>query len=203
MAKKPLTQSLKLILKKTEKKGSIKLGIIFEILSRRGYSVLLIIFSLPFCLPIPLPILSTPFGIIIAFLGLRIAFAEHVLWPKWVLEKKLENRKVHAIATKAMSVEKYIEKLVHPRWVELTKNHFRRLLGLTVCFLGILLAIPFPFPFTNLFSALPLLCFGIGLLWDDGFFILIGYFMTLVDFTFLFLLFFFGKRAFESLLNLA
>lgn len=200
--KKPLTDSLKIILKKTSKTGTTKVKRIFELLSPRGYYFLLIISSLPFCIPIPTPLVSTPFGILIAFLGLRIAFAKYVWWPKWILERKIQNTTLHKITKKAISFGRFIEKFVHPRLKSLTSNgEARRVIGILLFLLGILLALPLPFPFTNLLNAIPILCFGIGLLNDDGFFILIGYFMTAVSFTFLTLLFFYGKKAFEALIN--
>jgi hypothetical protein len=52
----------------------------------------MLLFSLPFCQPIQIPGFSTPFGILLAFIGLRIAFGHRVWFPKKLLEKKISYR---------------------------------------------------------------------------------------------------------------
>ena len=43
------------------------------VLRGRAYLLLLILLALPFCTPVPLPRLSTPFGLAIALISLRLA----------------------------------------------------------------------------------------------------------------------------------
>ena len=43
------------------------------VLRGRAYLLLVILLALPFCTPVPLPGLSTPFGLAIALISLRLA----------------------------------------------------------------------------------------------------------------------------------
>jgi len=187
--------SLKQILELTSEQKEIKLRRIFKILSGKGYAALLIIFSLPFCIPIQIPGFSTPFGIILAFLGLRVAFGKHPWWPKWVLEKKFQSERIKKLIKKTMKAVKFMQRGLKPRLLLFTKNAlFHRLNGLLVALLSLLLALPLPIPFTNLMTATPILCIGLGLLEDDGIFILLGYFLTMAALGVFFAIFVFGAE---------
>jgi len=72
-----LSEDLQHILDHADGEG-VTIGKVVEILRGRGLDVLVILLALPFCTPIPLPGLSTPFGLVLMFLGLRIAFRN---WP--------------------------------------------------------------------------------------------------------------------------
>lgn len=183
-------QEIALLAKKQEE---IKIKKIFSLLSGKGYAALLILFSLPFCIP-QIPGFSTPFGIILAFIGLRIAFAKNLWWPKWILEKNLSSKNVLSIAETAIKGVKKLQKLIHPRWIFLAKNPMlHRLHGLLIFFLAILLSLPLPIPFTNLLTAFPILFMGLGLLEDDGLFIIISYILSLICFLTFLGLFLLGK----------
>jgi hypothetical protein len=67
----------------------VTLGEIITIMHQRAYSFLLLLIALPFCTPIPLPGLSTPFGIVMAFIGLRIACGLNPWLPDRLLRVKL------------------------------------------------------------------------------------------------------------------
>lgn len=193
-AKESFLDSLQKISDLTKENDEIEMRQITSILSGKGYSALLIIFSLPFCIPIQIPGFSTPFGIILGFLGLRIAFAKKPWWPQWVLEKKVKSHLVQRVVEKSIVSVRYIQKFLYPRLVILTQNQFfYRLNGLLICFLAFLLALPLPIPFTNLFSAIPILFIGLGLLENDGLFILLAYFIVLIDIILILSLFKFGS----------
>lgn len=180
--------------------GYIKIGQIFDILSGKGYATLLIIFSFPFCFPIQIPGFSTIFGITLGFLGLRMAFAKHLWWPEWILEKQLEAKHVESLAQKAIKGVLSLQKVLHPRWLALTKNAFlTRLHGVVVFCLSMLLALPLPIPLTNMLCAFPILFIGFGLLEDDGLVIVLGYVLAVVCFAAFTAIFLLGKAYFEHL----
>lgn len=175
--------SLKQLLELTKKSETIKTRQIFEVLSHKGYPTLLIIFSLPFCMPVQIPGFSTPFGITLCFIGLRIAFAKHPWWPKWILEKSYSSSTLEKLTLKMMKVVEAMQKVLRPRLVFLIKNPvLHRLHGLLICILSVVLALPLPIPMTNMLAALPILALGLGLLEDDGVAIIIGYFLAVVCF---------------------
>jgi hypothetical protein len=58
------------------KKGSISVERILKILSGKGKDFIIMLMALPFCLPIQIPGLSVPFGLIIALMGVRLIIGE-------------------------------------------------------------------------------------------------------------------------------
>lgn len=179
--------SLEKILDFTQKHPEIQIQQILTTLSGKGYAALLTMFSFPFCFPVQIPGFSTLFGLLLAFLGLRIAFAKRLWWPKWILEKSLNSQNIATLTTKTISVIKGMQKVIHPRLTVLTQHpFFHRLNGLIVCTLALLLALPIPIPLTNMVAAFPIFCIGLGLLEDDGVFILIGYALSIICFALFF-----------------
>lgn len=191
--KKTLSNSLHQILEAAQKTKTLNIGQLQKILAGKASAILLIILSLPFCIPIQIPGFSTPFGIIIGFLGLRIAFGRRTWLPQWILQKNIETKHLVYLVNKLKDWILPVQRILHPRLTLLTENPFFRCVnGLLICFLAFLLAMPLPIPMTNLFSAIPILFIAFGLLESDGFFILIGYGLAILDFIFFSSLILFG-----------
>lgn len=162
---------------------------ILKILSGKGRSLILIFLSLPFCQPIQIPGLSTPFGLLIAFLGLRIAFGKNVWLPKFLLSKEISSTTIHKIAKGALKLIKKVRHLIHPRLDWVCNSPIMLIInGLTIFLLGIFLALPLPIPLTNLVSAWGIFLIALGLLEDDGLLVSLGYLTALVTLTFFILL---------------
>lgn len=194
-AKRSFLESLRCIVDMCHKASEIKIEKIFEVLAGNGFAALLVLFSFPFCLPIQIPGFSTPFGLILGFLGLRIAFGRHLWWPKWILEKNITANSLEKIIKKIIAVVQVIQKVIKPRLLGLvTSRMLLRLHGIVVFFLAIFLSLPLPIPFTNMLAALPILCFGLGLLEDDGLFILIAYLLTFFCLSLFIIILFFGSK---------
>lgn len=192
-----LISCLRHILELLQKEQEIEVRAIFTILSERGYDALLIILSLPFLFPIHIPGLSTPFGIILAFLGLRMIATKKLWWPEWILKKKVSKEKVEKLIEKSIIVVQRMQKLLHPRWQFLANNRlFHGINGLLITVLAILLSLPLPIPLTNMAAALPILCIGLGMLEDDGLAILLGYFFAFICLAFFTALLLFAKSFF-------
>lgn len=184
--------ALNLILKETTHSAEIELNQIFLILAGKGYAALLVIFTLPFCFPVQIPGFSTPFGVALALLGLRIGLGMQPWWPQFILTKKLSSESVKKITESTISTVTKMQKITHPRLFFFTNPICHRLNGFLISILSIFLALPLPLPFTNLVSALPIFFIGIGLLEDDGLFIIIGYFLSLICFAYFIALYFFS-----------
>jgi hypothetical protein len=188
-----LISILERVLEAIKDKEVVSLGQLLNILSRQGYAVILIMISLPFCLPVQIPGFSTPFGLLLAFLGLQIAFSKSLWWPQWLLKKTLKTHKVKHTIEKSMKTLRWLQKIVHPRLLVFIQNPFlQRLNGLVICVLALFLSLPLILPMSNMVFAFPILCMGLGLLEDDGLFILIGYIFALIMIIFTVWLFLFG-----------
>ena len=200
--KKPLDETLKDLLKEADGKP-ILLRKFVTTLKGRGIPVFLMILSLPFCLPIQIPGTSTPFGIALALLGARMMLNRKMWWPKWLLNKQLSYKALSNITKATIKWFGRAKKLVHPRLVGLVQNPLlHRLHGLFIIIMALLLAIPIPVPFTNLLSAFPIFFMGLARLEDDGYVILLSYFIGLLAILFWASLFFFGGAGFHKILSM-
>lgn len=68
---------------------SVTLREVMEVLRGRAYTLLLILLVLPFCTPIPLPGISTPFGLVVAVIGFRLALGQKPWLPARLLDTQL------------------------------------------------------------------------------------------------------------------
>jgi hypothetical protein len=158
------------------KKGSISVERILKILSGKGKDFIIMLMALPFCLPIQIPGLSVPFGVIIALMGLRLMVGGNVWLPKSVLAKEISASKMKRISQTGIWILKKCKRFVRPRMEKFCYGAlFKRLNGIVVLLLGLILALPLPIPFTNLIAAWTLFILTLGLLEDDGFLVLLSY----------------------------
>lgn len=195
-----LAEELISLLKDAEK--NIDLKTILHKLPGRGHALLLIILSLPFCQPIQIPGFSTPFGLVIAFVGLRIAFG-HKMWiPRLLLEAKVSIQLMRKIAYVAIKITNKLSFFTRTRLTFFLNNKYLHIFnGILISTLGLILALPLPIPFTNVFTAMPLLLYGLAMLEDDGLLLIIAYFLTGICCTFFFLLLLLGKEGLDFLRN--
>lgn len=182
---------------KTHINGKVKFGEVVALMKWRGFPIFLILFSLPFCLPVQIPGTSTPFGIALAFMGLRVAFGKKMWWPKSWLEKDVPHETLNKIIDVALKYNAKVHRYIYPRLTVLIENPLiHRIHGILAFMLACLLAMPIPIPFTNLMSAFPLLILGLGLLEDDGLLIIIAYLWAFLTFGFFIGLIIAGKHLF-------
>ena len=170
-----------------EKDSPLTIAEVLNILAGRGYPLLLTLFVLPFCQPIQIPGFSTPFGILIIFIGLRIAFGHHIWLPKFILNKSLSKDAIHKISEKGLWLTKKLTKFTRARW-EFMSQHpiFHMINGIVISLLGVVLALPLPIPLSNIVVAWAILFISMGLFEDDGLFIILGYAIGALSFLILF-----------------
>jgi hypothetical protein len=144
-------------------------------LADRTWFLLLLVLPLPFISPIPVPGLSTPFGIALAAIGIGLVVGRPPRLPRWVRTLRCPPGFVaRVIAATARQVAR-LRALVRPRWAWLAGRSWTRVLGgVVIVVSGILLALPLPIPFSNALPAYAILLTGIGLAQRDGVAILLG-----------------------------
>lgn len=175
-----------LILQNEAKKFPISMGEILRVLPGKGHALILILLTLPFLQPIQIPGFSTPFGLLTAFIGLRISFGNRIWLPEYILQKQLPTGLIQKITNVALSMIKKIRHWIHPRISWMYQSTFMRVVnGLSITILGILLGLPLPIPLTNLVPAIAAFLFGLGLLEDDGLILIMGYFAFLTTIIYL------------------
>lgn len=187
------------LLRQESKDKLLSIAEILYILSGKGRSLILILLSIPFCQPIQIPGLSTPFGFAIAFTGLRILFGKRIWLPKKLLEKKIPSATFEKITDKTLAIVRKIKPWIHPRLIWMCHSSFmEKGNGLVIIILGIFLALPLPIPLSNLTAAWSICLVALGVLEDDGVFVLIGYLLSLVTVLFFLLIGLTTKNIFQG-----
>lgn len=169
---------------------------ILRILSGRGRLLLVMLLCLPFCQPLQIPGTSTPFGLLIAFIGIRMIFGKKVWLPKKLLKKRISARTLKKIVDRVLLIVRKMKRVVRPRWSWLCHSSYMRIInGSLIVILAILLALPLPVTLTNLAPAWSIFILAFAILEDDGLFVLIGQLLALASLAFFVLLAFSIEKA--------
>lgn len=138
--------------------------------------LLLLLLSLPFCQPIPLAGLSTPFGLAIFAGGRAMAAGRPFRMPARIAAVRVPHTFFPALLRGAARMVGWLERHLRPRRRELAREPgWRRVHGAVIAFWALMLALPLPLPFSNVFSALPIPLLAAALLEDDGVMIIRAY----------------------------
>jgi hypothetical protein len=184
-----------LMLQKEAKDQPLTISEILRILSGRGRPLVLLLLSLPFCQPIQIPGLSTPFGLAIAFIGLRLVFGKRIWMPKKILSITVSSDTIKKITDKTLNLLRKMKPWIHSRLVWMSNSSFMvKGNGFIISILGILLSLPLPIPLSNLSAAWSICLISIGIIEDDGLFIIIGYSVFLLTIAFFLLMWLFTTK---------
>lgn len=146
------------------------------LLRGRAYLLLVLLLALPFLTPIPLPGLSTPFGLAIAAVALRLTLGQRPWLPMKLQRKELPPGFFGRLFAVAERILRFLEKFLRPRLAPLTGTDLlNQLHALLMLAASLVLLLPLPIPFTNSFPAWTILLLAGGLLERDGVAILLGY----------------------------
>lgn len=140
----------------------------------RGHALFIILLALPFLLPLPLPGLSTPSGILIFFLGGALVLNREPWLPQRVRHTPIPKRLLSYIERKINPKLARLEKVFKPRWFDFSHgNWVVRAHGVLISASAILLALPAP-PGGNVGPAAAVLLFALAVLECDGLMTLLG-----------------------------
>lgn len=166
-------------------KGDLTLRRIFDLMGEEGHSVLLLFLCIPYMQPIPIPGLSTPFGLLMSLIAVFL----YLQRPPW-LPKRFENLRVSAkliikVSEVAENFWTKASRIIRERWTFFHDLHAFRLINLIVLAVnGVLLALPLPIPFSNMFPAIAVMLCAVGHTERDGLFIGFSYVWCLLSFSF-------------------
>lgn len=165
----------------------------------RGYLLLVMLLALPFATPIPLPGLSTPFGLVIALIGARLALGQKPWLPARLLAVRLPPRLFAKVFAATRTILRGFEYLLRPRVLWLTHTAaVQRVHALVILLAALLLLLPLPLPFSNTLPAFGVLFVAAGLLERDGLFILVGHVAFALAVAYLALIAVVGREGLEA-----
>lgn len=185
-----LGEKIELIIEKMPA-HEVTLAEIMGIVGADSLLLLTVILSLIFLIPVSIPGVSTVFGTGILLIGITRLFSRKLWLPKFIAERKLSAEKLREGFKKALVWFHRLEKISKPhRLSRLTTAGAMTVLANLAFILGaILLMFPFGFiPFSNTLPALALIFLAVGMMQQDGGFILLGHIsnmVTMIYFAFL------------------
>lgn len=159
----------------------VSLGNIVEVLQGRGFNLLILLITIPFCQPVPLPGLSTPFGLVLLLFGVRIALGQEPWLPERLMNYRIPHGTLEKLVNAALVVARRLEKLTKPRLVFFhTWRAFEIASGLAIAVNAFVFMLPLPIPFSNGLPALSMLLITLGRMEGDGYAISLGYIVTVL-----------------------
>ncbi len=145
-------------------------------LRQRAYMLLIVLLTLPFIQPIPLPGLSTPLGIAIALIALRLSLGQRPWLPKKIQRTKLPAGFFGKLMSVTAKLLRFLESVLRPRWTAVTGTAWLNQLHAIVIFASAaILLLPLPVPFSNFLPAWAIFLVACGLMERDGLFVALGY----------------------------
>ncbi len=143
-------------------------------LHKQGMPLLMAIFSIPVCIPVPYPPgFSTAVAVCITVFALQLLFQRSELWiPKWFAARTVSRTLVDAIIAKALPKLEKFEHLFKPRWEFLVTPGMQRLVAVIALVMNFVIATPVPG--IHFFPGWAIVVMCLGLLNRDGKVVAIG-----------------------------
>lgn len=148
-------------------------------LQERGFGILMIIFSLPLSVPIPVPpgyttILSIP----LILFSLQLLLGFHSPWmPRWLERKSFKRSTLALVVKKTLPALKKIEKFMKPRMSFIFYGPGEKILAFVMLLCA--LSIALPLPLTNFIPAIGTTLISLGIMSKDGFLSILGVLISL------------------------
>ena len=154
-------------------KARVDLGGLIDRLGDRGFGVVLFVLAAPNLVPIPIPIASILTGPPMAICAALLAMGWKRPWlPGPLRRRSMARTDFTAMIVKTRGPLRRVETVAKPRWPGLCNAFADRGVGLVCVLMALFVCIPLPL--TNWFPAFAVALFSVGLVQQDGAFILGG-----------------------------
>jgi len=155
---------------------ALTIGVLVDKAEEGSFGFLIGVLAL---IAIPFVGLSTPFGLVIALLGAQLMLGRHHPWlPARARRRKLSMTMLDRVLGILTRRTRWLTRLSRRRWEFVIQP---RLIGFGIVLLALGLALPLPFPGSNLIFLIPLFIYAIGILERDGLWIVLGHVGMLID----------------------
>lgn len=148
---------------------NVAVGDLVHALHERGFGVLLILFSLPLCIPIPKPPpIDTILGIPLFYLCLQMLMGRDTpTLPQKILAKKLPVDMLLKAFEKGRKYLEWFERLFRPRLTGVLSDHaLSRICG--GLGIGLTCSVLVPFPMSNTIPSICMVVMATGIIARDG-----------------------------------
>lgn len=179
----------------------VPLRAIDEMMRGRGVGVLMLVLSIPFIIPIAIPLLATVCGVPMIIIGGRIAITGRGIIPAFALDREFSPKAMAGIAKGLRKVLRPISFLFRPRLGVMFWAGPWRLTGLSICLAALVLSLPIRVPFANMIPALGLIHFAAGLLQRDGVAVCVGHAFTIGPYVYLYFIWDVAVRAITAIVT--
>ena len=165
----------------------------------RAYLLLIILLVLPFIQPVPLPGLSTPLGLAIVLIALRLSLGQRPWLPMKIQRVRLPAGFFGKLMGFTARLIRFLESVLRPRWAPLTGTAvLKQLHAIVILVSALILLLPLPIPFSNVLPAWAIFLMACGLLERDGLFVFLGYVAFVIGAAYFILL---GEIAQEAVMH--
>ncbi|HEY9640547.1 MAG TPA: exopolysaccharide biosynthesis protein [Coleofasciculaceae cyanobacterium] len=161
----------------------LEIATLLERTGNQGFGIVSTVLTLPLLIPLPVPLpgLSALFGAGTILMGVEMSWGlPQPRLPPCLTHRRLSPTLTQAVLKSLTRIVRPIEQCARPRLFFVSRSRLAyRFVGLCLSWNALLMSLPLPIPFTNLLPAYTILVLAIGILETDGFFLLMGYGMTL------------------------
>ncbi|NEO97325.1 MAG: exopolysaccharide biosynthesis protein [Symploca sp. SIO2E9] len=157
-----------------DRQPHVKLADILALAGERAFGFLFVILSLPSALPLPAPVISIPFGIMMFLLAIQLIIGAKRPWlPPRIVNSSMKLEKAQAFVKAGIPWLQKFEALTSPRLSFICISFPGRLvIGIAIILMSTFMMIPIPG--TNTVPAIGIFITSFGLLEDDGLISLAG-----------------------------
>lgn len=157
----------------------IRLERLVDVLSERGNAVAIVLLAAPFII-LPVPGVSTAFGVLFIGLSLGVMFSSKPWLPNFVRRREISPALLKKITDGTTWVLAKIQRFVRPRMAWVTDRRMHWLIGFSLLAATFAFALPIPIPLNNAPPAIAMVLLALGLAERDGLLTLIGHIYTLI-----------------------
>lgn len=151
-------------------------------LHERGFGILMVLFVIPCCLPVPVPPgVPLIFSIPLIFLSIQMILGYPAPWlPKRIARKQIKRKTLAVMIDKSAPILRRIEHFLRPRLSFASTKTGERVVGFFIFVFAVVIALPLPLPFSNFVPGIGILLMSLGLLSKDGVVIGLGMLVGLI-----------------------
>lgn len=147
-------------------------GELIDHLAGRGVAILLLVFSLPLCVP-NIPGISTLFGLLLMAPSIQMILGRAAVWlPGFVRTWSFRGDALRATLRACGKLLQKVEFLARPRLGHLTEGTFISLAGVQTLVMALVLLLPMPG--ANVIPGFAVALTGLAILQKDGLFMLLS-----------------------------